>query len=174
VSAERENACDDLVVAAGWPAVRYAQALLQMAEFCAAARGISPQANAALAASGGGSTQFKRRVLRLLEIDDAPKVRVSRSGVLLAVSVSLLVCASPTFMQAFNKEQKQPIAIQAGDAPQPPVTKSPTLERVLAAWKARQERITRNVTRETPARHVVGGPRILPTTTSIVASWRLD
>ena len=73
VSAERENACDDLVLSAGWPACAYAQALVQMAEFCAAARGISPQSKAALAASGGESSQFKRRVLRLLEIDDAPK-----------------------------------------------------------------------------------------------------
>ena len=71
VSAERENACDDLVVSAGWPAVGYAQALLQTAELCTT-RGTSPDSNAALAASGGGSSQFKRRVLRLLEIKMLP------------------------------------------------------------------------------------------------------
>jgi beta-lactamase regulating signal transducer with metallopeptidase domain len=141
VSAERENACDDLVLSAGWPAVRYAQALLRMAEFSATAREIPPQTNAALAASGGGSSQFKRRVLRLLEIEDAPRVRLSRGGVLLAVAAAVLMFASPTLIQALNKEQKQPSATQPIEAEQAPVKKSPILERVLAAWKARQERV---------------------------------
>ena len=91
VSAERENACDDLVVSVGWPAVRYAQALLQMAEFCATAREMSPQSTAALAASGANSSQFKRRVLRLLEIEDAPRVRLSRGSVLLLAATAVLV-----------------------------------------------------------------------------------
>ena len=110
VSAERENACDDLVVSAGWPAVSYAQALLQMAELCAAARGISPQSNAALAASGSGSSQFKRRVLRLLEIDDAPRLRLSRGGLLLVTGAAILVFSSSPLIRAVTKipEESKP------------------------------------------------------------------
>jgi beta-lactamase regulating signal transducer with metallopeptidase domain len=148
VSAERENACDDLVVSAGWPAVRYAQALLQMAEFCATARGISAQSNAALAASGAGPSQFKRRVLRLLEIEDVPRIRLSRGGLLLAAAASVLTFTSPTLIRALNTqgnqpntEQKQPSVGQALEAQQPPAKKSPILERVFAAWKARQDRV---------------------------------
>jgi beta-lactamase regulating signal transducer with metallopeptidase domain len=148
VSAERENACDDLVVSAGWPAVRYAQALLQMAEFCAAARGISPQSSATLAASGGGASQFKRRVVRLLEIEDAPRVRISRGSVLLMAAVSLFAFAAPTIFRAaagenFHAaaaEEKAPSAaepIEKASAPQI----SPTVERIFAAWKARQRRV---------------------------------
>jgi WD40 repeat protein/beta-lactamase regulating signal transducer with metallopeptidase domain len=123
VSAERENACDDLVLSAGWPAVRYAQALLQMAEFCAAARGISPQANAALAASGGGSSQFKRRVLRLLEIDEAPRLRLSRAGAVSLATASILVFLAPTLIPAVAQKTNLSGATKGdpGAPAQPPI-----------------------------------------------------
>jgi WD40 repeat protein/beta-lactamase regulating signal transducer with metallopeptidase domain len=106
VSAERENACDDLVVAAGWPAVSYAQALLQMAELCTAARGIPPQSSAALAATGCGSSQFKRRVLRLLEIDDAPRLRLSRAAVASIVIAAILMFALPAIIPAVAQKTR--------------------------------------------------------------------
>jgi beta-lactamase regulating signal transducer with metallopeptidase domain len=128
VTAERENACDDLVVAAGWPAVSYAHALLHMAELCGAARGIGSPSSAVLAASGGGSSQFKRRVLRLLEIDDAPRLRLSRGGVVFAVLAAVLACMTPTLIRAVSD-------------PSPAAGKSDTLARVISAWRSRQERV---------------------------------
>ena len=107
VSAERENACDDLVLLAGWPRVQYADALLQMAERSAAAQGIPSQtaAGAVLAASGGGSSQLGRRVLRLLEIGDSPRVRLSRGGVFLLATTALLVVARSPFIHAVTNKK---------------------------------------------------------------------
>ena len=117
VSAERENACDDLVLSAGWPALRYAQALLQMAEFCAAARGISPQSSATLAASGGGVSQFKRRVLRLLEIEDAPRVRLTRGGVILAAAAIVLMAVTPKVIRAVAQSASESATTRSGKSP---------------------------------------------------------
>jgi WD40 repeat protein/beta-lactamase regulating signal transducer with metallopeptidase domain len=112
VSAERENACDDLVLLAGWPAARYAQALLEMAELCAAPRGIAKE-GAILAATGGGSSQFKRRVLRLLEIDDAPSVRLSRGGALLLMATAVLLFTTPALIGPVTGKALQAIAAQS-------------------------------------------------------------
>ena len=142
VSAERENACDDLVLLAGWPRVQYADALLQMAERSAATQGIPSQAaaGAVLAASGGGSSQLGRRVLRLLEIGDSPRMRLSRGGVFLLATAALLVVASSPFIHAVtNKKQGSGAAQQA--APPPTAAQSATLARVFAAWQKRQEQV---------------------------------
>jgi beta-lactamase regulating signal transducer with metallopeptidase domain len=138
VSAERENACDDLVLSAGWPAVRYAQALLQMAESCATTRGISLDSNAALAASGGGASQLKRRVLRLLEIDDAPKVRFSRGGVMLLACAVAFLFLVPTLTRAVGKKAPAQAAPTEKGAEE---EHSQALSRVLAAWKERQDKV---------------------------------
>jgi beta-lactamase regulating signal transducer with metallopeptidase domain len=142
VSAERENACDDLVLLAGWPRVQYADALLQMAERSAAAQGIPSQAaaGAVLAASGRGSSQLGRRVLRLLEIGDSPRVRLSRGGVFLLATAALLVVASSPFIHAVtNKKQGASAAQQA--APPPTAAQSATLTRIFAAWQKRQAQV---------------------------------
>ena len=107
VSAERENACDDLVLSVGWPRIAYADALLHMAEFCAGAAGLPPQSKAALAASGGGPSQFKRRVLRLLEIDDAPRLRLSRAGAVSLATAAILVFLAPTLIPAVAQKASQ-------------------------------------------------------------------
>ncbi|MEX2026970.1 MAG: M56 family metallopeptidase, partial [Pirellulaceae bacterium] len=79
ISIERENCCDDCVLRAGWGRLEYADALVRMAEVCAAVRGITGLEGAALlAASGDHPSQFKRRVLRLLKADDHLRVGVSR------------------------------------------------------------------------------------------------
>jgi WD40 repeat protein/beta-lactamase regulating signal transducer with metallopeptidase domain len=116
VSAERENACDDLVLLAGWPAAGYAQALLDMAELCAAPRGIA-QEGALLAAGGNGSSQFKRRVLRLLEIDDAPRVRLSRGGALLLMAAAVLLLTIPALIGPVTGKTQKAIAAEADSDP---------------------------------------------------------
>jgi beta-lactamase regulating signal transducer with metallopeptidase domain len=139
VSAERENACDDLVVSAGWPALRYAEALLQMAELCAATRGIRTGQGPLLAASGSGSSQFKRRVLRLLEVHDAPRVRLSRGGAVLLATAAALTFMTPTLIRAVAGSHQELEVSQKNE--NATVEKVRTLERVFAAWKARQERV---------------------------------
>ena len=67
IGIERENASDDIVLAAGWQRVQYADALVRMAELAAALRrGGRARCTTALAASGGSSSEFKRRVMRIL------------------------------------------------------------------------------------------------------------
>lgn len=80
ISREREHCCDDCVVSAGWPGVAYAEALLRMAELCAA-RGTVRQV-AALGAAGETPSDFKHRILRLLEADPRPSLRLGPLGVL--------------------------------------------------------------------------------------------
>ena len=91
VSDEREYACDELVLSAGWQPLDYADAMLSAAEFCS---GISParfvgSADAmSLAASGHQPSQFKRRMLRLMNQRREPELTFDR-GTLLAVGFVL-------------------------------------------------------------------------------------
>ena len=100
ISMERENVADDAVVAAGWPAVRYADALVRMAELSATARTSSVAIQvAALAASGGSSSEFKRRIVRLLDGSSSSQLRLSRSGVLAMVICTALLLIAPVAVQ---------------------------------------------------------------------------
>jgi beta-lactamase regulating signal transducer with metallopeptidase domain len=64
ISMERENVADDAVLAAGWPAVRYADASVRMAELSSTLR--TPSLTVQVAA-GSSSSEFNRRVIRLLD-----------------------------------------------------------------------------------------------------------
>ena len=93
VSRERENCCDDTVLATGAEATGYAELLVRVAEMTQFQRLSSA---AALAASGTRPTKLRERVLRVLGATiDAP-VRVTRVGFAVAavlvgiVSVELL------------------------------------------------------------------------------------
>ena len=80
IDTERENAADDLVLAAGASRVVYADALVRMAELSSTLRSRRFRSQiAALAASGQSPSQFKRRVLRLLEGHEKP-ICVSRGS----------------------------------------------------------------------------------------------
>ncbi|MDP7014993.1 MAG: M56 family metallopeptidase [Pirellulaceae bacterium] len=102
VTMERENAADDLVLRAGWPRPAYADALVRMAELSAAWSG-RPAAgeSAALAASGANPSEFKRRVMRLLEPDDPP-LRLSRSGVAVVVLTASLLLLAPALVLSWT------------------------------------------------------------------------
>jgi beta-lactamase regulating signal transducer with metallopeptidase domain len=118
VSIERENAADDIVVAAGWQRVEYADALVRMAEFSSALRTtrITNQA-AALAASGTNATDFKRRVLRLLEKPDTPRLRLTRGGMLAMVLVVTSLLAMPGVVQSWVDAPpiNSPLSLTAGE-----------------------------------------------------------
>jgi beta-lactamase regulating signal transducer with metallopeptidase domain len=94
ISIERENCCDDCVLRVGFGRVEYADALVRMAEVCAAARGLAGLESAALlAASGDHPSQFKRRVLRLLDAQDHLRAGISRGWLLAAVGAVVLAMA---------------------------------------------------------------------------------
>ncbi len=95
ITNEREHACDELVLTAGPCRIQYADALVRMAEL-SCQRGQLPVT--ALAATGSSTTAFKRRVLKVLEIDTAPTLRPSRIAVVMASLVVLFALAIPLFL----------------------------------------------------------------------------
>ncbi len=89
VQRERENCCDDLVLASGVDRLDFAQSLLRIAEFRLATA--SPrQTLAGLAVDGPNPSWLRRRIARLLDAGEEPGVRLTRSGLLTAVLAFLL------------------------------------------------------------------------------------
>jgi len=90
LSAEREVCCDDLVVSSGYEPTHYAGALLRMAELCAISR--QPGASA-LAATGDKTPLLERRIERLMNWGNTPRLQLTRVGMagLLMTLVSLIV-----------------------------------------------------------------------------------
>lgn len=93
IHVERENASDDLVVAAGWQRVHYADSLVRMAEVSFLIQK-SPLASrlAMLAATGHRDSDLRRRVMRLLD-GGGRSVRLTHTGsaaimLIIAVAVS--------------------------------------------------------------------------------------
>ncbi len=103
VSIERENAADDLVLTVGCQSAHYADALVRMAELSSALRNsrIANQATA-LAASGTNASEFKRRVLRLLENTDTPKLRLTRGGILAMMLIATSLLVTPVIVQSWT------------------------------------------------------------------------
>jgi beta-lactamase regulating signal transducer with metallopeptidase domain/WD40 repeat protein len=91
LSTEREVCCDDLVVSSGYEPMRYAGALLRMAELCAVLR---RPAAVALAAGGDKKRLLERRIERLMNWDYAPRLQMTRAGMAgLLVALALLIVA---------------------------------------------------------------------------------
>lgn len=100
ISIERENVADDAVVAAGWLPVRYADALVRMAELSSTMRSPSLAIQvAALAATGKSSSEFKRRVIRLLDGSASSSIRLSRIGILAMSLVTVSLLMTPVVVQ---------------------------------------------------------------------------
>ncbi|MGE9269350.1 MAG: M56 family metallopeptidase, partial [Verrucomicrobiales bacterium] len=76
----REEACDDLVLAAGCDPADYAEALLICSECRLEQAGISAKLAERLAATGGHTTSLQQRVLRLLGQGESGQVRLGRAG----------------------------------------------------------------------------------------------
>jgi hypothetical protein len=116
ISMERENVADDAVVAAGWPAVRYADALVRMAELSSTVRtsNVAIQV-AALAASGNSSSEFKRRIVRLLNGSSSSQLRLSRSGVLAIVICTTSLFVAPVAVQLSAEDVRVGAAASAAN-----------------------------------------------------------
>ncbi|MCA9175115.1 MAG: M48 family metalloprotease [Planctomycetales bacterium] len=94
ISREREEACDELVLQAGYGRATYADALVRMAELSLSQRGAAPPV-AALSAAGAKPSELKRRILRVLGDEKAARPRASRLGLMLAAFAALLVLGAP-------------------------------------------------------------------------------
>ena len=79
LEAAREEACDDLVLAAGCEPADYAEALVICSEYRLERQGAPPRLESRLAVTGRGSALLRRRVLRLVGGDDGT-VRLGRAG----------------------------------------------------------------------------------------------
>ena len=110
ISNEREHACDELVLATGCERLRYADALVRMAELSSSLRRLGTSAPAtSLAASGANSSEFKRRVLKVLSVPTNSQLRPSRIALLVIVAliVGVTVSASRLRLNAFAETQPQ-------------------------------------------------------------------
>ena len=128
ISFERENACDDQVLRWNHGRVPYADALLRVAELCAAIHNRPALPNASMAATGEDAGQLKRRVLRLLEINEDRRFRLTSFGmaasILVGVSLLLMALAGGNVAQAEPESRAETTARpidssgheQAGDA----------------------------------------------------------
>ncbi|HUT90393.1 MAG TPA: M56 family metallopeptidase, partial [Thermoguttaceae bacterium] len=121
ITVERENACDDLVLRSDCPPTDYAEALVRIGELCSGAAGDRrPLAPAALAATGKNSSQFKRRVLRVLNHAETPAIRLTTTGVVISMLLILSVLLAPVaWRSAARAEQPPEAATVAADDDSP-------------------------------------------------------
>jgi beta-lactamase regulating signal transducer with metallopeptidase domain len=112
LSDERENCCDDLVLASGCQRIEYADALVHMAELCFAGKA---RKAAALAASGDRPSQFKRRVLRVLGVSTGSQVRLNRAALF---SMAVVPAALLFAMAVLPGWAESPTAVATQSGPQ--------------------------------------------------------
>ena len=99
ISLERENACDDLVLRLNCGRTAYADALLRVAEICVSSDNRALLDQAALAATGGSSSQLKRRVLRLLGMEEQPQFRLTTWGILATTAILAALIITPLILR---------------------------------------------------------------------------
>ncbi|HUE72882.1 MAG TPA: M56 family metallopeptidase [Pirellulaceae bacterium] len=125
ISIEREHAADDMVLAAGWDRPLYADALLRMAELATSFSGSSGAKRAAvLAATGTNPSEFKLRILRLLDASRPPKFALSRTSILLVLSF-ILMGAVFAWSQTHPREAAGEIVDATAADPTPPPEQQP-------------------------------------------------
>ena len=95
MSAERELCCDDLVLATGKERLRYAQALLKVADL---SLGAKPAGVTSLAATGNDPSEFELRIQRLMDARPKSRLQLTRSGLsMMLVSLALIIAAPGLF-----------------------------------------------------------------------------
>ncbi len=105
IRSERENASDDLVLAAGWQRIHYADALLRMAELSLSLRhGAAATSLAAVAATGGNQSDFKRRVMRLLD-PQPTHLRLTKGGWILFLAIGAAAFVAPLAARAWAQQR---------------------------------------------------------------------
>ncbi len=108
INVERENATDDMVLAAGFQPVHYADALVRMAELSMSLRrSRTAGQSVALAAAGDSESEFKRRVLRLVDIHNQPRLRLTRWGLSLFIAITLAAAGSPFLVEIWADQDAE-------------------------------------------------------------------
>lgn len=105
ISFERENVADDMVLAAGWGRPQYADTLLRVAELALQNTdrhtALSPSV---FSASGNNPSEFKQRILRLLNAQP-PKLDISPAVMMLSL---LIVGATAMVVYSQGKSGDEP------------------------------------------------------------------
>lgn len=105
ISTERENIADDVVIDSGWQPARYADALVRMAELSSNLRSSRLHGElTALAATGSNASEFRRRVMRLLEKPNGPRLQLTRSGLLALLLTTATLLATPLLVPSHADE----------------------------------------------------------------------
>lgn len=104
ISRERENCCDDIVLAAGYERTDYAGILVRLAEKCVGSKPDKQRVQAALAATGDNPSELKRRVMRLLGASEP--IRTDRFAAILMVACSVVLVASALRLHAADGGEK--------------------------------------------------------------------
>ncbi|HET6880999.1 MAG TPA: M56 family metallopeptidase, partial [Pirellulales bacterium] len=115
IRTERENASDDLVLAAGWQRVQYADALVRMAELAASLRRGEAAPYLAVAASGGSQSEFKRRVMRLLE-PERTHYQLTNTGWVLFLVIVVSAIAAPVTVRTWAEQAPSDASAKAESA----------------------------------------------------------
>ena len=97
INVERENCCDDLVVATGEQRCVYAESLVRVAELSLSAR-TSDRPRAALGASDGSSSRLGQRILRLIDGHPHEKFRLWRTWPVACVLILTIAIGSFVFL----------------------------------------------------------------------------
>lgn len=122
---EREQACDELVLKVGTGRAQYADALVKMAEL--SIHYVQPPVTA-LASNGSSATAFKRRILKVLQIDTSPRIRPGRiAAVVSSIAVLLLLT---TLIIRGGALASGTLADRNGNTPE-----KPNLEDEREAWR---------------------------------------
>jgi beta-lactamase regulating signal transducer with metallopeptidase domain len=113
ISAERESACDDLVLRSNYGRTEYADALVHVGELCTARSDRDAFDRAALAATGEKASQFKRRVLRLLDNNNKPAIRLTSTGIVMSILLILSLLLAPVAWRSAARAEDERKAEEA-------------------------------------------------------------
>lgn len=128
IRAEREICCDDCVVACGGQAERYANSLLRMAEI-SVADPLSGVALVSLAATGRRS-DLRHRVIRLIEDEAVPPLRLRSIGALfVTIAITIGVVAPVAFAMRSTRSAGE---TSVASTPPPPTSKRQSDYRKIA------------------------------------------
>lgn len=127
ISRERENQCDDLVLAAGFDPGRYAASLVQISEWRQRMR-MSNQPSTVLAAAADRPSRLRTRVLRVLAADLEPASnRFGQTSMLALLAVISLMFSPLAVTARLSAGDQQTDATKAPPTPAPstPVPSTP-------------------------------------------------
>ena len=133
--AERERACDDLVLAFGTPGPDYADQLLEIARAMGSSRLSTAMAGASLAMAR--PSQLEGRLMSILD-PSVPRTGVSRTRTALACAVALVMITPLASVQPWVQAAPAMLPPVAGQPP-PVTTQAPQTDDVRQTLEADQE-----------------------------------